>query len=250
MLGTIARVLDNGGCGNHSPNFLESITIMLRIRVSHKLEQQEIEHPSGPLEFGRGPARNNVPRCVLKDLYVSKDHIRILELEDGQVRIENLSQRNSIRLNDDTILATGTSREVALPVHLLVGETTVDIERPQPESEERLLQAIASPLLRQTDARSHTTLMELGRSPSPETLAHWFETVIAVQRAAAGSQEFFQQTARAVVTLVGAGSLSRRGSDLGPRVQHDRIGARGARTADPVSRGPGHGQSYGKYARH
>src|SRR5579875_490276 len=203
MLGTIARVLDNGGCGNHSPNFLESITIMLRIRVSHKLEQQEIEHPSGPLEFGRGPARNNVPRCVLKDLYVSKDHIRILELEDGQVRIENLSQRNSIRLNDDTILATGTSREVALPVHLLVGETTVDIERPQPESEERLLQAIASPLLRQTDARTHTTLMELGRSPSPETLAHWFETVIAVQRAAAGSQEFFQQTARAVVTLVG-----------------------------------------------
>ena len=45
--------------------------------------------------------------------------------------------------------------------------------------------------------------MELGRSPSPETLAHWFETVIAVQRAAAGSPEFYQQTARAVVTLVG-----------------------------------------------
>jgi len=177
---------------------------MLRIRVSSKLEHQEIEHPSGPLEFGRGPARNNVPRCVLKDLYVSKDHIRLQELEDGRVRIENLSQRNSIRLNDDnTILAVGASREIVPPVHLVVGETTVDIERVQPGPEERLLQVIASSFPRRADESAHKTLMELGRSPSPETLAHWFETVIAVQRAAASSQEFFQQTARAVVTLVG-----------------------------------------------
>jgi adenylate cyclase len=203
MLGMIARVLNNGVCRNRSSRFRESTTIMLRIRVSNKLEHQEIEHPSGPLEFGRGPASNNVPRCVLKDLYVSKDHIRILELEDGQVRIENLSHRNSIRLDDDSIIALGTSRDVVPPVHLAVGETTVDIERPQPESEELLLHACAAPFLRRADDLAHTTLMELGRSPSPETLAHWFETVIAVQRAAAGSQEFFQQTARAIVTLVG-----------------------------------------------
>ncbi len=176
---------------------------MLRIRVSNKLEHQEIEHVSGPLEFGRGPARDNIPRCVLKDLYVSKDHIRVLELPDGRVRIENLSQRNSIRLEDHTVIAVGTSREVMPPVHLTVGETSVEIERPQPDSEERLLQTIASPLPRHADDMAHTTLMELGRAPSPETLAHWFETVIAVQRAAAGSPEFYQQTARAVVTLVG-----------------------------------------------
>lgn len=176
---------------------------MLRIRVSHKQEHQEIEHPSGPLEFGRGPARDNIPRCVLQDPYVSKDHIRIAELEDGRVRIDNLSQRNSIRLEDDSVIAVGGSREAAPPVHLAVGETNVEIERPQPDSAERLLQVIASPFSRRGDDSMHTTLMELGRSPSPETLAHWFETVIAVQRAASGSQEFFQQTARAVVTLVG-----------------------------------------------
>jgi adenylate cyclase len=176
---------------------------MLRFRVWNKLERQEIEHLSGPLEFGRGPARDNVPRCVLQDLYVSKDHIRILELEDGRVRIENLSQRNSIRLTDGGIIAIGTTRELEPPVHLTVGETTVEIERPQPDSGERLLQTIASPFPRRTHEAAQTTLMELGRSPSPETLAHWFETVIAVQRAAAGSQEFYQQTARAVVTLVG-----------------------------------------------
>jgi adenylate cyclase len=176
---------------------------MLRIRVSNKLEHQEIEHASGPLEFGRGPERNNIPRCILKDLYVSKDHIRLLELESGRVRVENLSQRNSIRLDDNSVIDLGTSREFAPPVHLMVGETSVDIERAQaPDSEERVLQVIASPFPRPEDA-SHTTLMELGRSPAPETLANWFETVIAVQRAAGGSQEFFQQTARAVVMLVG-----------------------------------------------
>src|SRR6185437_10849644 len=144
-----------------------------------------------------------VPRCVLQDLYVSKDHIRVCELADGRVRIENLSQRNSIRLNGGGVIAVGNSREVLPPIHLTVGETTVEIERPQPDSGERLLQTIASPFPRQRDDSVHTTLMELGRSPSPETLAHWFETVIAVQRAAAGSPEFYQQTARAVVTLVG-----------------------------------------------
>jgi adenylate cyclase len=176
---------------------------MLHFRVWNKLERQEIEHLSGPLEFGRGPARNDVPRCVLQDLYVSKDHICVLELEDGRVRIDNLSQRNSIRLADGSAIGIGTSRDLLPPVHLTVGETTVEIERPPPDSAERLLQTIASPFPRRTEDLAHTTLMELGGSPSPETLAHWFETVIAVQRAAAGSQEFYQQTARAVVTLVG-----------------------------------------------
>ncbi|HEY7422700.1 MAG TPA: adenylate/guanylate cyclase domain-containing protein [Gemmataceae bacterium] len=176
---------------------------MLRFRVWNKLERQEIEHLSGPIEFGRGGARHNVPRCVIQDLYVSKDHIRVLELEDGRVRIDNLSQRNSIRLADSSVIATGASREVRPPAHLTVGETTVEIERSPPESGERLLQTIASPFPARINQPVHATLMELGHSPSPETLAHWFETVIAVQRAAAGSLEFYQQTARAVVTLVG-----------------------------------------------
>jgi adenylate cyclase len=176
---------------------------MLRFLVYNKQERQEIEHLSGPLEFGRGSARHDVPRCVIKDLYVSKDHIRAQELDDGRVRIDNLSQRNSIRLSDNSAIATGGSREMSLPVQLTVGETTIEIERSPSDSSERLLQTIASPFPHRAIEIPHTTLTELGRSPPAETLAHWFETVIAVQRAAAGSMEFYQQTARAVVTLVG-----------------------------------------------
>jgi signal transduction histidine kinase len=43
----------------------------------------------------------------------------------------------------------------------------------------------------------------LGSSPAPETLASWFETIIAVQRSAAGSPEFYERTVRALVDLVG-----------------------------------------------
>src|SRR5262249_43968559 len=49
-----------------------------------------------------------------------------------------------------------------------------------------------------------------------ETLSQWFETVIAVQRAATGSPEFYEQTAEALVDLVGLDRglvLLRRGDD-------------------------------------
>src|SRR5207249_9127851 len=47
------------------------------------------------------------------------------------------------------------------------------------------------------------SLLDLGKAPSPERLMEWFETFVAVQRSAAGSPEFYQQTAEAVGKLVG-----------------------------------------------
>ena len=46
-------------------------------------------------------------------------------------------------------------------------------------------------------------LNQLGESPAPVTLAGWFETLLHVQQSAAGSSEFFAETARAVVDLIG-----------------------------------------------
>jgi adenylate cyclase len=47
------------------------------------------------------------------------------------------------------------------------------------------------------------SLLDLGQSPSPQRLAEWFETVVTVLRAAAGSPEFYNRTTAAVVSLVG-----------------------------------------------
>src|SRR5437763_15288008 len=195
---------------------------MLRFRLRNERQTQEFEHPVGPIEFGRGGPQNNVPRCVIQDQYVSGNHVSVVELADGRVNVTNLSQRNNIRLADGVIPVGGT-RQLTVPVRLTVGETTLDVEpasRPtpaavpvvpeeepfQPESEtadlEGPLQTIGAPLSpRSMLAAAPPSLLDLGGAPSAERLAQWFETVIAVQRAAAGSPEFFRDTARAIVSL-------------------------------------------------
>jgi adenylate cyclase len=186
---------------------------MLRFRVRNERQSQDIDHLSGPFEFGRGGPQNGVPRFVIQDLYVSANHVGLLELPDGRVRITNLSLRNNIRLTEG-VIAVGGVREVVLPTRLTVGETTVDIEpaqpvlEPEPEVEtadfEGPLQTIASPLKPGgASANVPPSLAELGQTPTAERLAGWFESIIAVQRAAAGSAEFFRQTASTIVSQVG-----------------------------------------------
>jgi adenylate cyclase len=177
---------------------------MLRFHVSDKRERQQFEHASGPIEFGRGPKRNNVARCVIEDLRVSRDHVRVEELENGRVRVENLSTRNPIRLADNSIISPGDRRELELPLRLAVIDTLIEIEPAGADPiRGELLETIAQPFRSRSVPDVNQSLPRLGGSPTPETLAHWFETVIAVQRAAAGSPEFYDQTARAVVDLVG-----------------------------------------------
>src|SRR5262245_33533359 len=199
---------------------------MLRFLISNKSGRQHFEHLAGPIEFGRGPERDGITRCVIQDGYVSKDHVKVDEMPNGQVKIENLSLRNSIRLPDNSVIGTGESRTLRAPVRLTVGETLIDIEvvvdpiaagpldtvaspvRPprgavnpdaakaaaaldeRPEKKEQLPSAVAN-------------INELGASPDPQKLMTWFETFVAVQQAAAGSPEFYKQTAEAVVKLVG-----------------------------------------------
>src|SRR5581483_2206325 len=74
---------------------------MLRFNVVNKRATQSFEHPAGPIEFGRGPQRNGVPRCVIQDSYISRDHVHVEEIDAAHVRVTNLSQRNSIRLSDN-----------------------------------------------------------------------------------------------------------------------------------------------------
>lgn len=178
---------------------------MLRFHLSNKREQHtQFDHPSGPIELGRGPKRNNVPRCVIQDLYVSKDHVLLDEQDSGRVRIENLSVRNPIWLPDNTILAPGSSRDCPLPLRFTVGETQVDVDAGDTSSSREILETINQPTraIRLSDVVNRS-LLQLGGAPSAETLIEWFETVIAVQRAAAGSPEFYEQTAEAMVSMVG-----------------------------------------------
>ena len=198
---------------------------MLRVTIRAEGREQVVEHAGGPLEFGRGPARD-APRCVLTDPFASRDHLRVEILADGRLRLENLSHTSAVRLASGVEIPVGETTVASLPVRFSLGSTPVEIAAvesfetstgtpsaaraettpPRPATHEPLapgIETVAQPAA-MTDRA--VVLHDLGVAPDAETLAHWFETLVLVQQAAATSEAFLDATARAVVELVGLDS--------------------------------------------
>lgn len=194
---------------------------MIRIRISNKQQQRSMEHAAGPLEFGRIP-KAGVQRVVLDDPHVSRHQLRITECATGTLDVENLSERTQVFVGDGTSLAVGGRRELNLPVRLTAGMTLIEISAVEADESNSSLepstwQTISQQKRFAASTRENISLTAMADTLTPQTLAHWFETVITVQRAAAGSKEFYQETARAVVDLVGLDCgmvlLRRKGKD-------------------------------------
>src|SRR5215213_9522170 len=101
---------------------------MLTLTVANKLETQQLTHTSGPLEFGRGPARSGTARVVVKDAFVSRDHIRIEEVPGRKVKVTNLSAKAPITVDGHAVLNPGSDCDYLLPVRLAVGESIIDVD--------------------------------------------------------------------------------------------------------------------------
>ncbi len=182
---------------------------MLRLHITTDKDSRHLEHRTGPLEIGRGPQRGTVPRCTVRDAYISKDHVLLLEQPTGEVGVENLSQRQPILLQDHSTIEPGQRRNLIPPVRLLVGQTWIEVDLTVTEegAANEQFETLAQPFHARRSAEARQSLQQglsrLGESPTPQTLLQWFETVIAVQQAATGSEAFYQQTAQALVDLVG-----------------------------------------------
>lgn len=210
---------------------------MLRFHISNKWERQQLEHSTGPIEFGRGPRPPDGPKryVIRDDLCVSRDHVRVEEVQPGKVRIDNLSVRNPILVIGDGSIAPRSGQEMDLSlrqqVRLAVGETVIEVNSYEDPIKPDMLKTIAQPhRARSATATAGQSLLNLGTTPTPEILTHWFETVIAVQRSAAGSSEFYQQTANALVDLVGLDRglvLLYRGDDWEVAARHNKESAFG-----------------------
>ncbi len=176
---------------------------MLRIVVSNDKQHLSLEHAAGPLEFGRIFQRY-AQRVVLDDPHVSRDQMRIRERSSGRLEIENISKRTPIFFPDGSTLDVGALREFAMPVRLNVGTTLIEISPAhQDELSDHSWRTVIQPQERAMSIRESLNLADIGQTLTPEKLTYWFETVISIQRSAAGSQQFYEETARAVVELVG-----------------------------------------------
>jgi adenylate cyclase len=209
---------------------------MLSITISNKQQRQQFEHATGPVEFGRGP-RREARRLMIEDIYVSRDQLRVEELPDGRARVENLSQRRDVALEDGTVLAVGSQRDLPLPLRMTVGDTLIEIVLvPEESFDKESLMTISQPVRRVRELRGSLTLGQLGEAPAPATLAHWLETVIGLQRSVVGTAEFYELATRAMVELIGLDLglvLLRRDDNWAVAASHavnDRTSVRYSRT--------------------
>lgn len=173
---------------------------MLSLQAIHKNEAKDLEHDRGPLEIGRGPARGDVPRLMVADPYVSKDHVRLEEIAIGRLRVDNLSQKQPIKLSSTSSIPPGGTAELLLPCRLTIGDTRVELSPGGGTIERAALQTIAPPSPR----RFAATLVppQADRGPGTEQLMDWCETVLAVQQAEPGTADFFERPARALVDVL------------------------------------------------
>jgi adenylate cyclase len=176
---------------------------MISIQVTNKKQNQRFEHSGGPLEFGRG-SRRTVERFVLQDLFASRDHVRIEEIPGERLRVDNLSLKQEILVENCETLVTGVSEEYDLPLRLTVGQTTLDVEWvPEDAIDKDSLLAIDPPLDLAAGLAGLPPLAELGDEPTADALARWVASVLALQRLAGSVNEFYDLTARALVHLIG-----------------------------------------------
>ncbi|MBY0459682.1 MAG: hypothetical protein K2V38_20370, partial [Gemmataceae bacterium] len=173
---------------------------MLTLTVVNKLETQQLTHAGGPLEVGRGPAREGAARLVVRDGFVSRDHLRLEERPGRKVRVTNLSAKSPVAADAPATLAPGAEGEFVLPVRLSVGETTIDVDAADAEPASVNIRTIAGPARDGTVARP--VLLERAESAKPEEIVDWLGVVIDVQ--SAGSRDdFFRRTADALVNHIG-----------------------------------------------
>src|SRR5688572_8065510 len=102
---------------------------MLHIQTTNSGGSQQLEHPAGPLEFGRGPKTNETARCVIPDPYVSKNHVRLQELDNGLLLVANLSAKQPIEFSFYAPLGPGEQSNYAMPVQFRIGQTDILIEQ-------------------------------------------------------------------------------------------------------------------------
>lgn len=191
---------------------------MLCLAVSNQKESSQFTHADGPIVLGRAPKVSGATHTIQDD-YCSAHQLRVEAMPGSQVNLTNMSTRVPVELSDGSKLDPGTTLAHSLPVRMNVGRTVIEIKADSgPDPYQTIAQPIALsvrsglglPGLREVKAVptpsgewTPAKLSELSDVPSVDQLTRWFETVVTIQQSAASSDEFFEETARAVVNLIG-----------------------------------------------
>jgi adenylate cyclase len=219
-----------------------------QIRIYDKQQFVSEGEVDGPVELGRqdqgeeGPyslkrSASGVWRLVIAPLNehnIPRYHARLDPLPDGRAKVTALHLRVAVRLQEGGDLEPKAVREVALPVILVAGRTTVRVERAreEPAALESLGEATLAPGSAASGAVGTFPLPAQG-DVQAEAVLLWLRAALDVLHSAAGSLDFFARAARAAVDLVGLDSarvLLREAGEWKP--QATQAGPAGAPDAD------------------
>jgi sigma-B regulation protein RsbU (phosphoserine phosphatase) len=220
----------------------------LRIQVYEKQELVHSVECPGSAELGRqaegeaGPYltrqegdRWRVVIARLDEVLVSRRFLAAEPLTAGRARLTNLSRNLPVGFLDGSQLGPGASREMAMPVFLVVGDRKIGIQSADTAAVPLHTAPVASPvsapaaprkpafaLLEDDPATPLQTLAEATIPPGSdlarhhprlvtsaaaselqnETMIRWLQAAMDVLQSAASSSEFFDKAAAAMVDLV------------------------------------------------
>ncbi len=171
---------------------------------------------TGPLELGRQRKDEPPPfqrvtdangdRIIIasqRENTISRQHVRLTLDRDGKVRVTNLSSNRPIDFDTGERLAPGATCELPLGKLMVIGDRAVRIQ--ELHGENLHLKSLAQPTLPpgfsvQRSAQL-ASLVSLGPGETEEELSQWLQAVMAVVQGAAGSADFLQEAAQAVVEI-------------------------------------------------
>jgi len=152
--------------------------------------------------LGRISPEDDSAHVIIKDRYVSRQQMLVKVTDEG-IEIKNLGS-SEIRITSGQTILQGGIALVDVPTNMRVGRTSVkvvmDIQLPDGD---RNVQTISAPIFSSMSEDLATEILSSGGVPEGETIANWLESILVVQQSAAGSLEFYQETADAIVNSIG-----------------------------------------------
>lgn len=177
---------------------------MLEIAIYHRGEYSERVVPWESIDIGSCVAAVSSDNAVgVENSDLAPRHIEItlcrstaVGPEPVQCRFYNHAEPIRLVWQNETI-RKDVARQVSLPVQIAVDGTTIEVRDGRKTGQfGGALSTLPRPRQRSGHPRVPADL--LGQSPSADTLAQWFESLVALQRSASGTQAFHADAARAV----------------------------------------------------
>jgi adenylate cyclase len=166
------------------------------------------EAPSEPL-YSQHVCGSRQRYCVAlldEDRNVSRRHALLEPVDDGKIRVTNLSDGRPIHRPDCILPPDSAPVEIRLPVLLTIGEKSVSVQIPA-ESISALGERTRPPGRIDAEPASFATLrLSVEGTVATEDMIKWLESAMELLQSAASSSNFFAKAAQAAVELVGLDS--------------------------------------------